>query len=367
VTIKRVAKSFTDLDTTLKLAVSGSRAPDVVEANQGRSVMGQLVKGGLLRPLDAYAKAYGWPDRWSKTLLDLNRFSGDGRQFGAGNLYGVSQMGEIVGVFYNKAKVAAPPVSFGDFERQLAQAKQAGDVPIAFGNLDKWPGIHEFQAVQNEFAPKDQVRSFVFARPGASFATGQNQQAAAKLREWASNGYFTPNFNGTSYDSAWQQFAKGKGRFLIAGTWLVSDLRAAMGDKVGFMLMPGQDQGSPPVSLGGESLPWAITSKSRHADVAAAYIDFLTNGNAANVLVQTDNLPAMPARLQPSSSLSRDVFAAWRRLNDAEGLVPYLDYSTPTFLDDLSAGIQRLLGGKVEPGPFTQDMQQGYAKFTRSL
>ncbi|HKH18079.1 MAG TPA: sugar ABC transporter substrate-binding protein, partial [Solirubrobacteraceae bacterium] len=46
VTIKRVAKSFEDLNTTLKLAVSGDKAPDVVQANQGRPVMGQLVKGG---------------------------------------------------------------------------------------------------------------------------------------------------------------------------------------------------------------------------------------------------------------------------------------------------------------------------------
>src|SRR3954467_2013820 len=54
VTIKRVAKSFTDLNTTLKLAVSGPKAPDIVEANQGRPVMGQLVKGGLLRPITDY-------------------------------------------------------------------------------------------------------------------------------------------------------------------------------------------------------------------------------------------------------------------------------------------------------------------------
>src|SRR3954454_19235440 len=80
---------FTNLKTTLKLAVSSNKAPDVVEANQGRPDMGQMVKGGLLKPLDAYADAYGWKDRWSKTLLDLNRFSADGKAFGAGNLYGV--------------------------------------------------------------------------------------------------------------------------------------------------------------------------------------------------------------------------------------------------------------------------------------
>ena len=140
-----------------------------------------------------------------------------------------------------------------------------------------------------------------------------------------------------------------------------------MGDNVGFMLMPGARAGAPPQALGGESLPWSITSKSKHADVAAAYIDFLTDENAARVLVQTGNLPAMPTDAPPAGALSGDVFAAWRALNDAEGLVPYLDYSTPTFFDDVTAAIQRLLGQKVQPGPFTQGLQQDYEKFTRSL
>ena len=66
-----------------------------------------------------------------------------------------------------------------------------------------------------------------------------------------------------------------------------------MGDKLGFFLMPGREAGSEPVALGGESLPWAITAKSKNADVAAAYIDFITNAKAADVQVETDNLPAM--------------------------------------------------------------------------
>ena len=291
--IKRVAKSFTDLQTTLKLAVSSNKAPDVVEANQGRPIMGQLVKGGLLKPLDAYADAYGWKDRWSKTLLDLNRFTADGKTFGAGNLYGVSQQGEIVGVFYNKDKVKTVPSTFAEFEAMLAKAKKAGETPISFGNLDKFGGIHEFQTVQNQFADKQATRDFVFAKGGASFDTSENKEAATKLQEWAKKGYFTKDFNGTGYDPAWQQFTKGKGPFTIAGTWITNDALKALGLKLGFFLMPGREAGSDPVSLGGESLPWAITSKSKNADVAAAYIDFLTNAEAADVQVETGNLPAM--------------------------------------------------------------------------
>jgi raffinose/stachyose/melibiose transport system substrate-binding protein len=367
VTIKRVAKSFEDLNTTLKLAVSGDKAPDVVQANQGRGVMGQLVKGGLLTPLDAYRDAYGWQDRYSQVLLDLNSFSDDGNQFGAGSLYGLSQMGEIVGVFYNKDKVSTPATTFADFEQQLQDAKDAGDVPIAFGNLDKWPGIHEYQTVQGQFVDKEAIRDFVFAREGATFASPENEEAAAKIQEWAEKGYFTPDFNGTGYDPAWQQFAKGKGRFLIAGTWLTADLADNMGDKVGFMLMPPSEEGAPPVSLGGEGLPFAVTAKSQNPDVAAAYIDFITNAEAGQVLVETNNLPAMKTDAQPTAGLSQEVSAAWKTLNEEDGLVPYLDYATPTFFDDVSGAIQRLLAGKVEPGPFTEGVEKDYTKFTETL
>ncbi len=367
VTIKRVAKSFDDLNTTLKLAASGAKAPDVVQANQGRQVMGQLVKGGLLTPLDAYEEAYGWGDRYSKVLLDLNRFSDDGKEFGSGSLYGLSQMGEIVGVYYNKDKVKEMPKTFSEFEQQLEEAKGEGDVPIAFGNLDPFAGIHEYQTVQNQFVDKEQIRDFVFAREGASFTTPENQEAAGKIQEWAEKDYFTPDFNGTGYDPAWQQFAKGKGRFLIAGTWLTADLAENMGDKVGFMLMPGQEEGAAPVSLGGESLPFAVTAKSKNPDVAAAYIDFITNAEAGQVLVETNNLPAMKTDAQPTSGVSQEVAAAWTTLNEEEGLVPYLDYATPTFYDDVSGAIQRLLGGKLEPASFTEAVQEDYQKFAGSL
>jgi raffinose/stachyose/melibiose transport system substrate-binding protein len=359
VKIKRVAKSFDDLNTTLKLAVSGPKAPDVVEANQGLGVMGQLVKAKLLRSVDDYAKIYGWADRYPSLLLDLNRFQPDGTTFGAGQLYGLSQMGEIVGVFYNKKKVTELPKTLDEFEAQLAKAKAGGDVPIQFGNLDKWPGIHEYETVLGQTAPKQAVRDFVFQKDGATFDAPEFQAAATKVQDWGKKGYFTPDFNGTGYDPAWQRFAKGRGHFLIAGTWLVADLAKQMGEDVGFFVMPGAEAGGDPVALGGESLPFTITSQSEHPDVAAAYIDFLTDPNAATVLTETDNLPAMKLDApEPTGALSKEVSAAWKALGDADGLVPYADYTTPTFGDDLGGAIQQMLAGKTSATEFTSDVQK---------
>lgn len=359
VKIRRVAKSFDDLNTTLKLAVSGPDAPDVVQANQGLGVMGQLVRARLLRPMDDYAQVYDWDARYPRLLIDLNRFEPDGTTFGSGDLYGLSQMGEIVGVFYNKRLVRELPRTLDEFEAQLEEAKRAGEIPIQFGNLDKWPGIHEYETVLGQVADKQEVRDFTFQTDGARFDSPGFTDGAAKIQEWARAGYFTPDFNGVGYDPAWQQFAKGRGRFLIAGTWLVADLAEQMGEDVGFMVMPGREAGGEPVALGGEGLPFTVTSKSDHPDVAAAYLDFLTDENAARVLTETNNLAAMKLPTPPAApGLPTDVAEAWRALGEADGLIPYLDYTTPTFGDDLGGAIQEMLAGKQSPEEFTTGVQE---------
>lgn len=365
VTIDRTKKSFEDLLKTVKLAASGADAPDVVQANQGRGVMGEMVKAQLLRPVTDYAQVYDWESRYSSTLLDLNKFSADGAEFGSGDLYGLSQMGEIVGVFYNKEKVATPPTTLTEFEASLEEAKGAGDTPIMFGNLEKWPGIHNFESVLGQTADKQAIRDFVFAREGASFDNPEFQAGATKIKEWVDKGYFNKNFNGTDYDPAWQSFAKGNSWYLIAGTWVTADLADQMGDNVGFMLMPGADPNAP-VSLGGEDLPFTITTASKNPDVAAAYIDFLTDANAAKVLVDTNNLPAMKGAPAPSEGVSVEVANAWQKLNDADGVIPYLDYTTPTFYDDISGAIQELLAGKQSPTEFTAGVQEAFDKWSES-
>jgi raffinose/stachyose/melibiose transport system substrate-binding protein len=360
VRIRRVAQSTTDLNTSLRLAVSRQDAPDVVQANQGRQVMGELVRDGLLRPLDGYARAYGWTRRWPKVLLDLNRFTPDGAEFGAGSLYGVSQMGEIVGVFYQRDEVPRPPATLPAFEADLAQAKAEGELPIAFGNLDGWPAIHEFETLQAQYVPRDDVRDFVFGRPGATFDTPGTIRAAAVLQQWARRGWFGKRFGGLGYDPAWQRFVHGHGRFLIAGTWLTADIADRSHGRIGFMLMPPLQSGAAPSALGGTSLPFAITSHSRHPQVAAAYLDFLTSREAARVMSRTNNLAAVAGAedVAAPDPLTGEVRAAWRRLIEDDGLVPYLDYTTPTAYDTLTQDLASLLAGTETPRDFVSRVER---------
>src|SRR4051794_31276612 len=312
VRIRRVARKTADLNASLKLAVSRSDAPDVVQANQGRQVMGELVRDGLLRPLDGYARAYGWTRRWPGVLLDLARFTPDGGEFGAGRLYGLWKRGGVAGFFSRRDQVPAPPRSLADFEGDLRAAHARGEVPIAFGDLDGWPGIHELQTLQAQFVPREEVRRFVFGRPGATFDTPGTRVAAATLQRWAQEGLLQRGFTSLGYEPAWRQFARGKGRYLIAGSWLTADLARLAPGRIGFMLMPPREAGGAPAALGGASVPFAITARSRHPEVAAAYLDWITSRQAAQVMARTGNLPAVPGAQDVAAPdrLTSDVRAA---------------------------------------------------------
>ena len=73
--------------------------------NQGYQVDGELVKAGLILPLDQYAKAYGWNESFTPETLQQFEWSKDGQSFGSGTLYGVAQSGQSTGIFANMAKL----------------------------------------------------------------------------------------------------------------------------------------------------------------------------------------------------------------------------------------------------------------------
>jgi raffinose/stachyose/melibiose transport system substrate-binding protein len=367
ITINRVSRSFDDLNTTLRLALSGNEPPDIVQANNGRPQMGAFVKAGQLRPLDPYAKAYGWSERFPQSVLQYVSYSPDGKDFGQGSLYGLPQVGEVVGILYNKDKLAKlglqQPKTWADFEAALAKAKSGGEVPIQLGNLDKWPGVHVLGTVQGQHVPADQIRALGFGRKGATWNTPENTKTAQQLVDWVGKGYFNKGFNGQGYDPSWQAFGKGEGVFLIGGSWLIADLAKTMGAKLGFMLPPG----SPPVATGGTGLPFSITSKSANPDAAAAYIDFITDAEAMKVLTENGLMPVSDTQAQQvAEGPVKDMFTAFGTASEENGLVPYLDYATPTFGDTLGAALQDLLADKKSPQEFLDALEKDYKTFVDS-
>lgn len=373
VTINRVSSNFSELKALLRLAIQSPNGPDVAEVNQGWPDMGTLVKAGLLLPLDGYADAYGWRDRVSENVLSVSSWTPDGKQFGTGNLFGYTTMGELVGVYYNKTIMSqlglTVPTTFAEFEQDLATAKAAGQVPIQFANNDAWPGIHEFSIVQDQIASVSYLTDLIFGlqRDQLSFDTPENVQAATILQDWANEGYFTPGFGGSSYDDSIPKFVNGEGLFMITGNWIVANLGADDRD-FGFFPMPPQNAGDPPVSTGGAGYPLSISAGSDNPDAAAAYIDWMNNDHASDLLVPTGELPLRKGA-EPSveeGTVLADVIHSAAQVSAANGVVPYEDWTTPTFYDTLTAAIQELMVNRITPQEFTARVEADYSDFQSS-
>jgi len=369
ITLKRVTRSTEDLNTTLRLALSGNEPPDVFQANNGRPDMGSFVSAQQLVPLDRYAAAYKWNDRYPEAVRKYSSYSTDGKTFGSGSLYGLPQVGEVVGIFVNTAKLKAAgveePETWAEFEASLAVLKAKGQLPLVLGNLDKWPAIHVFGTAQGQDVQPAAIRTLAFGQKGGSWKTPENTRAAQTLVDWVDKGYLSKDVNGLAYDPAWQAFSKGTGVYLIAGTWLQADLAKTMGDKVTFMLPP--PTADSPVATGGTGIPWAISSKSKHPDAAAAYIDFITSEDAMAVLAKHDNLPIVDTADQDAPSpLGDAVFEAFGTAVEKDGLVPYLDYATPTMANTLGAALQDLLAKKATPEQFLDTVEKDYSAFVAS-
>ena len=367
VTIERNSQSFEDLGKTLRLALSGNDAPDVIQANNARNSMGQFIEAGQLIPLDIWSEAYGWEDRFAPSVLDYTRYSDDAVTFGSGSLWGLPQVGEVVGVFYSKSKLEslgmAVPKDWAEFEAALYTAKDQGETAMLLGNIEKWPGIHVFGPVQGANVPAEDIQKLGFGNPGASWTTPENVKAAQTVLDWGQGGIFNEGVNGTDYDDAWQKLAKGDGVFLMGGSWLAADLEDAMGDDVGFFAPPVK-AGEGAHTTGGTGLPFAVTSATQNPDAAAAYIDFITNDDAMQILADTGNLPVVDtAKYAPESGVQADVFKTFGDVTATGVILPYLDYATPTFSDTLGEALQQLLDGKITPQEFTEMLEADYGAF----
>jgi raffinose/stachyose/melibiose transport system substrate-binding protein len=368
VTIKRTSKSFEDYIATIKLAASAPDAPDVYQGNEGYSVDAALVKAGLIVPLDDYAKAYGWETRFgSSATLDVLRWSNDGTQWTKGPLWGIAQKAEVLGVFYNKATFQklglTLPTTFDEFQATLAAAKAGAVEPIVVGGLDGWPLGHVFMMLQALYEPAQQISNWTFAVSGSTFDDQGTQQAAAVMQDWAKKGYFFKGFGGVGQDAAAARFVKGTGLYFLTGPWENGTFQP-MGANVGWFALPGPTAGASPTT-GSLSIPYHISAKSKHPDIAAAYIDFITSPKAADTVASKGDLPAAPladpSAVDPASSLAA-IIKGFEDKSGGGSLTPYLDWASPTMGDTLFGDLQKLTASKMTPAEFTADVQKDWSK-----
>lgn len=356
-------KSFNDLTATVVNAMNSSSAPDVAQGNQGWATDGALVKARLLRPMDDVADAYNWKAAAGAAISQL-QWSDDGKTFGSGTLYGMAPDNQMVGIFYNKTKLAklgiAAPTSFADLEAALKKAKDGGEVPIELGNSDKATAMQAFSIVQGAMTKPAETVAWVTGKSGSTFANATNTKALDTWSTWTKAGYFPKGYDAVSPDDAAKKFAKGEGVFLFAGNWqagTVSD-----GKTFGFMAAPTGDSGSH-ASDGSFGLNWHISNKSKNTPAAIAFVGMINDPKNAGELVAVNRVPIAADGVTSTDPMFTDLVTASKEQLSSGGSLYWYDWATDTMFDTFTAKLQELMAGRTTAADMTAAVQKDWDTF----
>jgi raffinose/stachyose/melibiose transport system substrate-binding protein len=362
--VKVVLRDFGAYPGQVKLALSSDKAPDVVQGNLGWTLDGPLLQAGLIIDPTKYNEEYGWSDRFPEEGRRILEFTPDGKTYGSGTLVGIAYTADVIGYFYNKRKLAdlglEVPKTIAELEAAMDAAKAAGETPLMMGNQDGTMALHTFFNLSNQMASPDVVRGLVYGEDDAAFTDGGMVESAAKVKEWFDKGYMPKGVNGVLGDDAVARFAKGEGVFMSTGSWWAPTIGEGLKEDAGFFLPPPVEEGQPSNATGSFGAAFEISANGENPDVAAAFLDFLASQEVGRAVAEAGDLPSFPldAEVEPRYGVDAEIQQAFEQVNEADGLTPYLDATTPTIGSEvLWPGMQDLVADKIDAAGLMEKAQ----------
>ena len=364
ITIKGQQTPFSDYVKSIKLSMAAATPPDIAEYNPG--AMRSLVPAGLIYDLQPYRDLYGWDSAFPQSSLEVLRSNSAAKEYGTGGLYAVPGALSVLGVYYNKSMVEAAgitksPATLAEFEQNLAAVKKSGKTPFSVGGLQVG-GFQVWNALTNVLGDEKQYRDWVYGKAGATVVTDPAKQAAQKLIDWVGAGYIPASANATADSDAQAAFTNGKSAYLITGNWAAAAIEKAMGDNVGFFLLPRAAPSDATVASGA-SVAYSISSKTAHPNEAAAFLDFMRDAKAATVQFDTGFMPVNNTAPIQATGVRSDIATEFKKVVEDDGIVPFPDFASPNMIDRLTAGVQGLLSSKTTPEAFLASLQESWTQY----
>ncbi|HZG75207.1 MAG TPA: extracellular solute-binding protein [Paenibacillus sp.] len=350
--VERTAMKNDDLRNTIKPALTSGSGPDIFNYDSGPGYLGVLAKSNLALDLTPYAELHGWKERFPAWVNERVTFDG--------KLYGIGNEIELIGAYYNK-KIFKQlgvdvPKTYEEFLEILRKAKDAGLVGLSFDDKDQWPAFHLESVYYNAMAGKDKLTEVLnkeasFDQP--AFAEGLDHFAAL-FKE----GLATANPLAVSYDDGNKEFFAGKAAVRITGTWMVGGMVEALGDDVGFFLVPPIDPSLPLMAPGGLGGAMVASAKTKHPDEAAKFLDFMFAEENAYRWYENSKIPPLNVDMSKveASALFKEVV---EMANTPAGLSYNVDVLMPQKVNDVTMNLmQELIAGKKTGAEVVKEKQK---------
>jgi raffinose/stachyose/melibiose transport system substrate-binding protein len=359
-------KTFDQIQQTGQMILNSDDAPDLMEVNKGNATAGLYVKQGLLTDLSEAATAHGWDKILPSSIQTTCRYSEQGIM-GSGPLYGVTDYGEFVMVYYNKDMFkkydVALPTNLDEFNAAADKFLKAGVTPLSLGAVDKWPVTQNFYELALYKADRSFVDKFELFKGDVDFHGPEFTYAADTLAEQFKKGYYGDNATGTDYDDANGAFLQGEVPMTLTGSWMFGSFLSGIKDfEWGLFVMPGKK-----LNTGSGGNLWVVPTKSKNKDLAYDYIDLTLATKAQTVMANSGGIPVNADLTQIKDPHVLELNKAFSDIVANDGLAFYPDWPVPGYMDALGGSLQELISGTTSSADFLDAIAAPYNDYKSSL
>ncbi len=337
--------------TTMQVAIGSDAPPDIL-FNWAGDDTGRLVREGNLLDLTPYAEQFGWNGPINPGALDAFTFDG--------KLYGAPYSLEAKYYYYNKDLFAqygvTVPQSFDELLATCTTLHDAGVTPMAFGNQERWEGVHYLSIFNQKVVGEQQImQDYSLQTPADQLFTDPGYATAfQRLLDMQSAGCFGDAVNSTTPDAALALFMAEQTAMYYQGTWIMGSLtQGDMMSKVGMFRMPpmtdADAKGNQNYALMAP-IGLEISAKTQYPDEAANFLDYFLSKDVQRSFVEaTSRIPVRTDALGDGVG-TPELINVVDDLATTEGAVGWLDTVLENRISEAYLNsIQEVLAGSKTP------------------
>lgn len=220
--------------TEYENAVAAGGGPDMFTAPN--DTLGNEVRAGLIQPLNELLK--------KNDLKKYSQMSVEGVTMD-GQIYAVPGLVKAVALYYNKETIPVPPTTTDELLQMVLDGKRLAINPDVYHNYGFWAAFGGTLLNDEGYCIADQG-GFTEA-----FQYLKDLKEAGAIFEWGWE---------------WMLGAEGGVDMTITGPWVLGDLKAMVGDKLGVALMPAGPAGPSMPLVGVDG--WYLNPNSPNQEAA---------------------------------------------------------------------------------------------------
>ncbi len=226
----------TNAKAVLKTRMLGGNPPDSFQVHGGMELIDTYVVTNMMEPLTDILRGWGILDKFPADIMDICSYKGEVYSIPVnvhrGNVLFINN--EIL----SKVGIEEVPEDGAGFIETLKKIKDAGYIPLALGDKDKWEAGHLFECVLLSTLGPDGYNGLWSGE--TSFNDPRIGQALAIFDELLN--YVNPDHAALTWQDATRMVFEGKAAFNVMGDWAEGYLKTlgwTPGVEFGWMATPG--------------------------------------------------------------------------------------------------------------------------------